>query len=286
MKEYKFETAAEFDTAMSEFATDFFEAVKSAVINHKVYGSGIPKALNLHTYNNAVNAIVSIAFPEQDVRFPLSAFFEGFLTAPDDEISEAVSQYAEVYKKLTEQREELRKADADAARAAVKKAEAERKAAEVYEKQKQSSLKRFDQLAANHTYDGAVNAEYWHAVGYLAKHAGTINAKLPDYLEPAFDKAFGTDAPRTIIDNSKKTSSGNAMQYSFSFHASLKKVGETLPAYIAQLTENTKTISNVSFIWDLISNRGFNFGKTHDVEAIRSHVPAEYLFAFEEGFAL
>ena len=28
MKEYKFETAAEFDTAMSEFATDFFAFVK------------------------------------------------------------------------------------------------------------------------------------------------------------------------------------------------------------------------------------------------------------------
>ena len=96
MKEYKFETAAGFDATMSEFATDFFETVKSTVINHKVYGSGIPKALTLHTYNNAVNAIVSVAFPEQDIRFPLSAFFESFLTTYDDEIYDIITQYADV----------------------------------------------------------------------------------------------------------------------------------------------------------------------------------------------
>lgn len=285
MKEYKFETAAEFDTAMSEFATDFFEAVKSTVINHKVYGSGIPKALTLHTYNNAINAIVSVAFPEQDVRFPLSAFFEGFLTAPDDEISEVITQYAEVYKNLVEHRDELRRAESDAARAAVKKAEADKKAEANYQKQKEQAVKSFDRMVQETGTTKSDVDEFYYALGWLASHTGALTAVLPDYLGSAFEKHFGADAPKTLIDGRAKTSGGYAKQWSWEFKCNIKKLKETVvPACLQSVTADfSKGIHNTAFLWDLVSNYGFQFGKTQDVNKIRETIPAKYISSFETG---
>lgn len=282
MKEYKFETAAEFDTVMSEFATDFFEVVKSAVINHKAYGSGIPKALDLRTY---VCPIVTIAFPERDVRFLVSAFFEGFLTASDDEISEVITQYAEVYKNLVERHDALRKAESDAARAAAKKAEADKKAEASYQKQKEQAVKSFDRMVQEAGTTKSDVDEFYYALGWLASHTGALTAILPDYLGSAFEKHFGADAPKRLIDARAKTSGGYAKQWSWEFRCNINKLKETVvPACLQSVTTDfTKGIHNTAFLWDLVSNYGFQFGKKQDVNKIRETVPAQYISSFEAG---
>ena len=129
--------------------------------------------------------------------------------------------------------------------------------------------------------------EFYYSLGWLAKHCGVITAKLPDYLSKAFESHFGSDVPKTLVDTSKKTVGGFSKQWSFEFVCSIKKVKDLeVPAVILGTTSDiTKGIHNTSFIWDLVDNYGFQFGKTQDVDKIREAIPDTYLKYFENGYA-
>lgn len=129
--------------------------------------------------------------------------------------------------------------------------------------------------------------EWYYSLGWLAKHCGVITAKLPDYLSKAFESHFGSDVPKTLVDTSKKTVGGFSKQWSFEFVCSIKKVKDLeVPAMILDTTSDiTKGIHNTSFIWDLVDNYGFQFGKTQDVDKIREALPDIYLEYFEKGYA-
>lgn len=129
--------------------------------------------------------------------------------------------------------------------------------------------------------------EFYYSLGWLAKHCGVITAKLPDYLGKAFENYFGSDVPKTLVDTSKKTVGGFSKQWSFEFVCSIKKVKDLeVPAVILGTTSDiTKGIHNTSFIWDLVDNYGFQFGKTQDVDKIREAIPDTYLKYFENGYA-
>jgi hypothetical protein len=45
-------------------------------------------------------------------------------------------------------------------------------------------------------------------------------------------------------------------------------------------------LTDTSFVWELVDNYGFKFGKTQDLEAVRSCVPSEYISEFELGLAM
>jgi DNA gyrase subunit B len=75
----------------------------------------------------------------------------------------------------------------------------------------------------------------------------------------------------------------NGTKYSISFKASFKN---DIPAVLqSKAGVKKKVIDSVSFIWDLIENHGFRFGKSQDIEAIKKTVPATYLSEFETGIA-
>jgi hypothetical protein len=69
--------------------------------------------------------------------------------------------------------------------------------------------------------------------------------------------------------------------------ASIKKKSlDKIPAFLTQYLSKTGTsIANTSFIWDLVTNYGFKFGKTQDLDQIRGTIPTEYLTYFENGYA-
>lgn len=131
------------------------------------------------------------------------------------------------------------------------------------------------------------SGEWYYSLGWLAKHCGVITAKLPDYLCKAFESHFGSDVPKTLVDTSKKTIGGFSKQWSFEFVCSIKKAKDLtdIPPIILDTTSDiTKGIHNTSFIWDLVDNYGFQFGKTQDIDKIRESVPDFCLDAFEKGY--
>lgn len=169
-------------------------------------------------------------------------------------------------------------------REAEKKAEAERRAEVNYKKKKDKALKDFETLANTKTEISAVD-DFYYALGWLAKHIGSMTAILPDYLGPAFEKYFGIEAPKTLVDSRAKTSGGYAKQWSWEFKCTLRNLKETVvPASIQTVTTDfSKGIHNTSFLWNLIQNYGFQFGKKQDIEKIRNTIPAQYISSFEEG---
>ena len=56
-----------------------------------------------------------------------------------------------------------------------------------------------------------------------------------------------------------------------------------LAEYVSDTNNSSKTVMDTAFILNLVENYGFRFGKTQDVENIRSHVPSEYTSFFEAG---
>ena len=173
------------------------------------------------------------------------------------------------------------------AKEAKKKAEVEQKTEEQYQKAKAKTLKDFDTLLDSIQPKSTVD-EFYHSLGWLATHVGTVQAAIPDYLQSAFEARFGTEANPYVYDSKKKTSGGFRYQWSAGFHARLKKKGlTTIPAmlanYISDTVNSSKTIMDTAFILDLIENYGFQFGKTQDVDNIRSRIPSEYMSFFEAG---
>ena len=71
------------------------------------------------------------------------------------------------------------------------------------------------------------------------------------------------------------------------FRCAIKKLKETtVPANLINVTTDfSKGIHNTAFIWDLVSNYGFQFGKKQDVDKIMDTVPNQYKVMFEAGFA-
>lgn len=129
--------------------------------------------------------------------------------------------------------------------------------------------------------------EFYYALGWLAKNVGTISVSLPDYLLPYFENHFGTEAKPTVIDSNKRTVNGHPMQWTFSMKASLRKNSLlTIPAFLKQYLSSTgNSLTYTEFIWDIVENYGFKFGKTQDLEKIRESIPVHCLEYFEKGYA-
>jgi hypothetical protein len=148
------------------------------------------------------------------------------------------------------------------------------------------TTKEFDREATRTRTQETTN-EFYYALGWLAKNVGTVSAKIPDYLLTAFQTHFGSEYIPTIVDTSKKTSGNNAMQWTFSMKASIsKKATSPIPSILQQyLSTSGEALTNTSFIWNLVASYGFRFGKTQDIEQIRSTIPTNYLADFENGYA-
>ena len=124
--------------------------------------------------------------------------------------------------------------------------------------------------------------EFYYMLGYLATHIGTLTAKMPDFLEESFVKHFG-DVKRTVVDSTKVGPAGYTSQWRLSMEASLVKANE-IPAMLnPYLSTNGKKLSKTSFIWELVDDYGFKFGKKQDTLEIMDHIPANYLAMFTAG---
>ena len=206
--------------------------------------------------------------------------------ADTSEIGDVWDEAMLVHTILKAKRNELDRLAYQQAIEAEKKAKAAKKAEEQYEKTKAKSIRDFEELTQIVNPKSEAD-EFYFSLGWLAKHIGTITAILPDYLSAAFEQHFGVDTPKTLVDGRAKTSGGYAKQWSWEFKCTIKKLKETtVPAYILNVTTDfSKGIHNTSFLWDLVENYGFQFGKTQDIEKIKACVPAKYASFFEAGFA-
>lgn len=271
--------------------TNLIGTVRDYIIGMEVassmYGTGKVTTCTGITLDTA---IINIKFPNGDKRFSLlhivnlSNSQKTSARITDEKILSTLTEAFEVHTKLLDAYKEYKNEARKLAIEAEKKAMAEKKAEERYQKRKEQAIKDFEALQNRARETTSETDEFYYALGWLAKHAGSVVAVLPDYLEPSFQKCFGFETPHTVVDSKRKTSGGYSMQWSWSFKISLKKA-EELPCIFRRYINSTgKAITNTAFIWDLIKEFNFKFGKKQDVSEIKSNISTQYIPSFDLGF--
>lgn len=241
--------------------------------------------------NNIENLIVTIAFEDGSVkRFSLNHIvtISHFVKFIDEEVIDTYNRAYELHTNLTKAKREFDLVAMQIQKEAEKKAAAEKKAEEKYQKLKEKSIKDFDNLVKRANKTLSAVDEFYYSLGWLAAHVGTISAAIPDYLQTSFESHFGVDANPYIVDSRKRTRGGFAYQWAVGMKATFKsKYLETVPRYLQTYLSSTgkAIIANTPFIWDLVDNYGFKFGKKQDIDKITSKIPTQYIASFEAGLA-
>jgi hypothetical protein len=257
-------------------------------VKHKTYGEGQLTFVKAPLLSPALYATIDFATGTKT--FSLDVVFSSQLLTMPEDLTEILLEAQTAYKADFLAREQAQK-EADRiireeALAAEKKAEEDKKAEDAYQRRKAKALREFEELSEQ-VVPTDVTEDFYYALGWLARHIGTLTAIIPDYLSSAFEKYFGSDAPKTLVDGRAKTSGGYAKQWSWEFKCTIKKLKETeVPECLKNVTTDfSKGIHNTSFLWNLVANYGFQFGKTQDLDKIRSCIPSDYVSFFEAGLA-
>jgi hypothetical protein len=286
MKNYIVSDYNDWKALSADMTSDLLEAVSlpvSAV--HKAFGACSINTLSVNCNEASMHVMAAIEFANgQTKQLALDVLMANGLVQLDEPKHELLTDYIKAFIGVQKEVHEIALDRSTAKAAADRKAAEEKKAEEKYLKTKEKALQDFEaRTKVKNTLSTAHN--FYYALGWLAKHVGTVSAALPDYLEKAFTSYFGADTPCRIVDSKHRGPAGWQAQWSWSFTISLKKPGTIPAALIEHLNPAGKAITNTTFVWDLIDNYGFQFGKTQDVEKIRATVPAAYLEQFERGFA-
>ena len=259
------------------YITDFYCSVsnlgETIMTTLDVNGSLTSYAINLAVKNN----IIKFEGDACDAFNSYLNIYEESIKTNEAEEKEAVRLAAE-------------RAKAYQAELAAKKArlEEERKAADLearYNKKVQRALTKLKSLKPENTSKlfEAPQSQY-EIIGWMAKHSTGIKAAMPDYMEKWFVGRFG-DVERYVVDSRKKTSGGFDYQWSLGLKISFDQ--DVLgPLELKATSKNKKVIDSVTFVWDLIENYGFQFGKAQNIDLIKQEVPEKYLQDFEKGYAM
>jgi hypothetical protein len=283
-----------YKTTAYETAEDLRNAINSDLaalaypftVKHKVYGEGQLTFVKAPLTGGSLYTTVD--FTAGTKTLALDVLLANNLLQMPEIITDILVEAQSVFKADFIEREQAqriadRKAREEAV-AAEKKAREEKKAEEAYQKAKTKALKDFDDLAST-ARPISTTEEFYYSLGYIAKHAGTVSAALPDYLEDAFKKYFGSEAPCRVVDSKKKGPAGYTSQWAKSFSVSLKKP-EGMPSLLFKYINPKGTaVTDTDFVLDLVDNYGFQFGKTQDIDKIRATVPTAYISFFENGLA-
>jgi hypothetical protein len=285
-KTVNYETAEDLRNAIN---TEFAALAYPYTVKHKIYGEGQLTFVKVPLSGSAIYATVDFAAGTKTLSLDM-AFAKNLLEMPET-LTDILLEAQTVYKAdFIERENEQRLADRlarEQAKEAEKQAKAAKEAEEKYEKIKTKALKDFNNLVDTVVPKSTAD-EFYYSLGWLAKHAGTVAAALPDYLESSFIGHFGNTTSCRVVDSKKRYPSGWTAQWTWAFTIALKKPKQisTVPAFLAdKLNPSGKAVSDTAFIWDLVDNYGFQFGKTQDLDKIRSHVPSDKLSFFEAGLA-
>lgn len=249
----------------------------------KSYGSGKVTEVIGETFESV---ILVIDFEETNKKFSLFHIMHNkFVTFDKPEIQELWEKLFDIHLSLSDLYHKSEAMIREQQKEA-KKLEERRQKAEAKNKQlKERAIKDFDKLVKKEGKEFRKEDDFYYALGWLANHIGAISAAVPDYLAEAFVKQFGSDATYKSVDTSRLTSSGYSMQWTFSFKANLKKA-EQIPAFLTPyLSSNSKSIASTSFIWTLVDDYGFKFGKEQDIEQIQNTINKKYMESFEAGLS-
>lgn len=276
-------TREDFNNVQTQLINDFIRQITGAKVSNTMLGQGKIVSCS-NPCNNFESVICTVHFDLDETKsYVITAalschgleFVDESLAALYDEFMEA---HINLKHQLFEAMQEVQRRQSEERKLEKKRKENEKKMIGM----KASAEKEIDNLINNREKKISKADEFYYTLGWLAKHVGTITAKMPDFLEASFVKHFG-DVEHTVVDSTKVGPAGYTSQWRLSMEASLKKA-ENIPATMADyLNPAGKKVSKTSFIWSLIDDYGFKFGKKQDTLDIMRCVPIEYVPMFNAG---
>lgn len=275
------EVYTEAETELVKLVGDF---VMGAAVECQTYGPGKVISYDGTTLDNI---IVEVQFAELSKKFSLQHIitvgkFIRFENAV--EIGVIYEDALAVHLNLAQQLKDIESLARQLERDEAKMADEAKRAEAKYQAAKAKALKDF-QTWAKATRPQSAADEFYYALGWLAKHAGTVSAALPDYLADEFKTYFGADTPCRVVDSKKKGPAGWTSQWAKSFSVSLKKP-DVIPSLLTKyLNPKGTAVTDTDFVLDLVDTYGFKFGKEQDIDQIRAKVPTAHIMFFENGLA-
>lgn len=298
MLDYSKENYKAFRDYEKAFAEDILKALRGAKASYKdktAYFTGF----HFSDTNLGRNILVEFDVDGEIKVCALDLGINSGVIKLEDGVRKVVDEYFETLNKAKEiyaaETAEERKIQAEQARIAREKYEAEKarreelkkqiEADKRYAKRVERALNKLSTLKPEKTEKlFETPTSQYEAIGWMAKHLTSVRAAMPDFMEKWFIGKFG-DAERYVVDSKKRTANGNPMQWGLSlkltFNAEVKGLLETKAT-----SQNKKVIDNVAFVWDLIENYGFQFGKEQNISQIKAEIPEQYLPDFEKGYAM
>ena len=276
----------DFDKAQTQVINDFISWITGAEVTadwRTPHTGRIVSCLN--PCNTFESVIASVYFDDTDETKSygiVAAINCGGLLFVDESMKALYDDFKAINDNLKHQlfeaTQEARRREKEEQKLEKKHKENEKK----MEGMKVSAEKEFNNLLSESGKKDTETDEFYWTLGWLAKHVGTITAKMPDFLEAGFVKHFG-DVAHTTVDSTKVGPAGYTSQWRLSMEASLVKANN-IPATLTQyLNPNGKKLSKTSFVWKLVDEYGFKFGKKQDTLDIMRCVPIEYVPSFNEG---
>ena len=285
MKNYDVTTFSNW-TELSETVTaDLSENIAFPVsATHKTLGSCTIEDIRVSFTDSGTDCLSNLKFESGITKgYSLKILFKLDHLSLDESVSELIQNYITLVNDLYNQKVVLVREEARQKMEAELQAKVEAKKAAAYEKKKAKDIQDFEAMLANKT-PITVTDEFYYSLGWIARHAGTVSAALPDYLHKYFAREFGSEAPCRVVNSQHRGPAGYQSQWTKSFSVSLVKI-DTIPAYLEQYLNPKRTaISDSDFVKTLVQDYGLKFGKQQDIEAIRDIIPVEYISIFESGY--
>lgn len=258
----------------------------------KTYGSGTILEVKDIIFASSKDPIISVQlqFPEKQPAFYLNVGLATGALTLDTSVIEELVQYIEAIRIIDNFQQKAFAEQLKRERLAQEEELTRKKVEELAKKQeikRQAHMQHIlENLKSVQVASIRGDDDFYVALGWLTKHIGTISASIPDFVEPWFISRFGTSTTYTIIDSTRKTTGGFSMKWNPSFSVSLKKLKETdcIPLILAEKAMGKKKINDTEFVFDLIENYGFTFGKSQNLDSILSNIPADKLDKFNLGF--
>ena len=288
MKTYIVSDYQNWNDLSADLTADLAETLGTAVSAvHKNLGACEISGITISVNESNLIFLADFAFENgQTKKLAINVLLANKLIVIAEPANTVIADFIEACTELQKEVHEVTHDRTSAKHEADRQAKEEAKQEAKYQAAKEKAIQEFEVMTRKDKTKSATG-EFYYNLGWLAKNVGTVSAALPDYLLRYFENHFGTEAKPTVVDSRKRTVNGYPIQWALSMKASVpKKVVDSIPAFLKQYLNPTgNALTNTTFIWDIVENYGFQFGRKQDVDQIRATIPAHCLEQFELGFA-
>ena len=234
-------------------------------VNHKAFGTG--------TIEEIANGKIKVNFENATKVFVFPDAFESFLTTDDAELLQRI------------EKEKAEKKEREEAIQKAKVEEMKRKIA-VEKAQKREDIIHGDRAQ---TIEVCSENEMFEMIGYMAKpnRISSIEAEIPcDGREKTFERMFPNQTYRPIAIS--ETPSGMPSKLNPQYRINFADTENCVPLLKDNMRKGHGNhggrINKSEFVFDLVENYGFRFGKEQNVSDIRAIAERRgYLEDFERG---